>query len=329
MGESIADTPRISIVVLNYNGQEFINDCVESLLAQSYINNEIIVIDNGSTDRSLELLGKFDTKIRLIINPENVGFSRGNNIGIKESKGEMIALVNNDTIVHPDWLLNLTNHLVENTDVGIATGVIYFAEYPNLIWCAGGMIDAFTGMTWHKGKLRKIGELNSKIEPDYIPNCGSLIRREVFEDIGMLNERYFLYSEDVEFSLRARAAGWKLAVLPSSSMWHKVQLRRDLRQMTKYKIASQLFLCMTSWPKRYVIPAVLSQLFIAPAMNLLTYAKSVKSIEGVFKAIYVIISMLLKSVMPYSYRLPAHLLSIRTPQMLRDALILRKLKQLY
>ena len=206
---NIEHEPMVSVIVLNYNGQHCIKDCIESLLAQSYTNREFIIVDNGSVDNSLEIIKDFIPRIRVITNSVNVGFTKGNNIGIRAAKGDLISFVNNDTRVHTDWLRHLVNYLKRNAHIGIIMGVIYYEDYPELIWSAGGLVDLLTGMTWHIGKLRRIQELNTNIQPDYIPNCGSVIRKEVLRDVGMLNEKYFLYSEDVDLGYKIKKANYK------------------------------------------------------------------------------------------------------------------------
>ena len=204
--------PSVSIIVLNWNGEAYIPKCLDSLLEQTYSNYEVIVVDNGSTDGSVELLKGYLPRIRLILNQKNLGFAAGNNVAIREAKGEFIVLFNNDAVAHREWLEWLIDGTLIPPQADIASGPIYFYEPSDVIWCAGVRIDMLTGVGWLLSLYSRHFEPSDDF--DYLTGCALLVRKRVFYEIGLLDERYFFYSEDVDFCLRASKARVRFAIQP-------------------------------------------------------------------------------------------------------------------
>lgn len=217
--------PKVSIVVLNWNGLENTLECIESLSKTNYPNYEIIVVDNGSSDGSSQTLKDRRYKITLLENAENLGFSAGNNVGILyaiEHGTDYVFLINNDTIVDPDVLKVLVDVSERDALAGMIGPKIYDFYEPDKIWFAGAYIDWKTGESPHsgKGQIDK-GQFNTVIEVDRLTGCAMLIKRAVFEKIGLLDPDYFLYFEDVDFCVRARKAGYKSICVQYAKVWHK------------------------------------------------------------------------------------------------------------
>ncbi|OPX50363.1 glycosyltransferase family 2 protein [Clostridium thermobutyricum] len=215
--------PKIGIVLVNYNGEKFQNECIESIKSMDYKNYEIIVVDNASTDKSVEKLLESFSDIHLIRESVNKGIAEGNNIGIKKAiqlDCEYILLLNNDTEVDKYMLTNMLNKANERT---LVTCKMFYFDEKNKIWFAGGEI------LWGKGTTKHYGideydtdRFNKSKYVEYSPTCSLLIHRNVFEDIGFMDEKYFLYFDDTDFIARANNKGYKIWYEASAKLWHKV-----------------------------------------------------------------------------------------------------------
>ena len=212
---------KTCIIIVNYNGYKDTIECIESLKKNINSNYEIIVVDNKSTDKSSELLKKIDG-IHFIESDKNGGFSYGNNLGIKyalNNNFDNVILLNNDTIVTP----NCFDLMVEKSkikDVGIVGNKILYYDDKNKIYAYGGCINRKRGTVELGYNLKENCELEN-LEVDFISGCCMLIKRDVFEKIGLLNEEYFMYYEDVEFCLKT-SEYFKLIVINDSVIFHKV-----------------------------------------------------------------------------------------------------------
>ncbi len=226
---------KVFIIVLHYKGVKDTSECLSSLgkiFIPKELNVNIVIIDNASND-NLKSLGAY-----VIRNNNNLGFAGGNNIGIKYalSKGaDYILILNNDTIVDKDFLEKLVSSIKNNNKFGIAVPKIYFAkdcefhksrykinELGKVLWYAGGKIDWKNVIGYHVG-VDEVdrGQFDKLEETEIATGCCMLVKREVFEKVGMLNEKYFLYYEDSDFSIRTKTAGFKILYVPDSIIWHK------------------------------------------------------------------------------------------------------------
>jgi len=222
--------PKVFIIILNWNGRADTLECLESLKNNDYPNYQVVIIDNGSKDKFSIL----DSEIKVIYNKENLGFSGGNNVGIKyalENNADYILLLNNDAIVSQDFLSKLVETGESNENIGLIGPKIYF--YPpvgeaggdkNKIWSAGGRIN----WLYNKGEMighnqKDKGQYNSpKIqETEFLTGCCVLVKKQVIEKIGLMPEEYFLYYEDTDWSLKARENGFKSVFVPDAKIWHK------------------------------------------------------------------------------------------------------------
>lgn len=230
------DKLKTAIVIVNYNGLDYTLDCLASLRQAKLGKNqlEIVIVENGSTDGSLEALSSLKD-IHLVTSFENLGFSGGANLGINfalKRNCDYIIILNNDTIVHKLALLKL----LAATKVGdIISPKIYFApgfefhkerykksERGRVIWYAGGKIDWANIIGTHQGVDEvDIGQFNRRHQIDLATGACMLVKRQVFDKIGLLDEKYFLYLEDMDFCQRAKYANFKLLFEPKSIIWHK------------------------------------------------------------------------------------------------------------
>ena len=262
--------PSVSIIVLNWNGEGYVAKCIDSLLEQTYPNYEVIVVDNGSTDGSVELLKGYLPRIRLILNQENLGFAAGNNVAITGAKGEFVVLFNNDAVAHKEWLEQLIVGTLSPPQADIASGPIYFYEPSNVIWCAGVRIDMLTGVSWlHRLYSR---DFQPSDDFDYLAGCALLIRKQVFDQMGFLDERFFFYSEDVDFCLRAKRAGFSLRLVPDAIVWHMVPMhlkRPSARLHHHLFLRSSFKLILKLWPLWCLPLTLILQLIIIPTAYVL------------------------------------------------------------
>lgn len=216
----------VCIILLNYNGLNDTVDCIDSIQKVDYSNIKIIVVDNNSNDRNIlaNRLKNYKNVITLI-SEKNNGFSAGNNIGIRYAKelgAEYVILLNNDTIVEKNFINNLVNVAKEKVDAGIVTGKICFFSKPEYIWYAGGSFDQKSGMSCHhryKDKNNKNEDIQSI---SFATGCLMLITSEAINRVGLLDESYFMYCEDLAYSLEILKSGLKIYYVPDAVIYHKV-----------------------------------------------------------------------------------------------------------
>jgi GT2 family glycosyltransferase len=232
----------ISIILVNYNTPQDTRACIDSLFrvkTKDFTFN-VVVVDNGSK-KPLTLAPRYlERAVDLIRSESNLGFTGGNNLGIshaiKNYQSDFILLLNSDTIVAPDFLMILHEKLKSNPKAGIATPKMYFhrgfeffdksyspADRHKVIWYAGGSVDWRNLAAFHRG-VDEVdrGQFDTLTESEFATGCCILIKREIIERVGILDKQYFLYSEDVDFSLRVRKAGFSILFCPESVIWHKI-----------------------------------------------------------------------------------------------------------
>lgn len=219
--------PLVCIIILNYNGIDDTIECLASLRKIDYDNYQVIIIDNNSkNDEGNALKEKFGDYITLIQNKTNEGFAGGNNIGITHALRhgvDYVLLLNNDTTVDPAFLTELAKPLKRETNVGITTSKIYYYNSPEIIWYAGATFNTFSGLSNHHGVGQKDGNAFAHAKKvDRASGCSMLVRAKIFQDIGLLDDNYFLYFEESDFCRRANARGTYTLFVPSSKVWHKV-----------------------------------------------------------------------------------------------------------
>lgn len=206
----------VYVIVLNWNGWRDTSVCLSSLENLDYPNYEMVVVDNGSTDHSVEEIRKAYPQITLLETGRNLGFAGGNNVGIRyalERGADYIWLLNNDTVVDPNALTAMVEIAESDPKIGAVGSVLYYMNQPEKVqaW-GGGRISLITGRSRH---LLSPGELH------YITGASLLLRTEALEQVGLLDEGFFMYWEDADLSFRLRQKGWAVAVAPDSRVLHK------------------------------------------------------------------------------------------------------------
>jgi GT2 family glycosyltransferase len=220
---------RLEIVVLNWNGLEDTRALLKSLRAcraPEGWSNAALVVDNGSSDGSVTALELEFPEVSVLALPENRRFAGGNNAGLKdalERGADAVMLLNNDTEADPGLCERLLLALEQDPSAGAAAPLIYFAPPSQEIWYAGGRCVPEFGVTAHRGlRTRDDGRFRSVERTGYLTGCCLLATRAAWERVGPLDERYYIYAEDADWCLRARAAGFKLLFVPTARLWHKV-----------------------------------------------------------------------------------------------------------
>lgn len=212
---------KIVVAILNYKVKDQTIRCVKSVKKSTYQNIEVIVIDNDSND-GIEKEIKKISRVHFIQNQENLGFSGGNNVGIRkalESEADYVFVLNPDTTVDKQTIGNLVL-LAEKENMGIAGPKILFAD-KKTIWYGGGIVDTANVLGKHRGVDEKDQGQYDIIEiTDYVSGAAMFVKREVFEKVGLFDEKYFLYYEDVDFCFRAGQAGFEIMYIPTAVVYH-------------------------------------------------------------------------------------------------------------
>lgn len=213
----------ISAIVLNWNGKEVIFDCLESLLVQDYPQREIIVVDNGSVDGSLEMVReRYQGKIRLIENGVNLGFAGGCNVGIRAAEGEFIALINSDSSLNPDWMTKMVQGIRLSPKVGMCACKIYFWKYKGYIENMGQTISR-DGFGRTRGRLEKDTGQYDKRRAVFCPSgCAALYRRKMLDECGLFDEKFFAYADDIDIGLRGRLMGYVCHCISDAVAHHRL-----------------------------------------------------------------------------------------------------------
>jgi GT2 family glycosyltransferase len=213
-------TARIAVVILNWNGRHFLERCLRTLRAQTFQDFEIVLVDNGSSDGSVPFVRERFPEVRLMVNQKNLGFAAANNQAIQSTDSEFVATLNNDTEVEPVWLEELLRVAEANGQVGACASKMLFAYRRGMINSSGIALDR-SGIAWDwRG-----GEQDDPEEEEVVEVFGAcagaaLYRRAMFDDIGLFDEDYFAYLEDVDLAWRARWAGWKALFVPTARVLH-------------------------------------------------------------------------------------------------------------
>jgi len=216
--------PSVAIIVVNWNSYPHTSGCLSSLRKVSYSNFKTIVVDNGSIDASDLKLEKEYPEIVLLRNSENKGFTGGNNRGIEyaiDQHYDYLMLLNNDTEVEPDFLDELVKVIDTDPSIGAVQPKFFFLNNKERIWNAGGTIIKSLGWVRTVGENRTAKEkYDQPKNTEWITGCCFMVRTEIVKKIGGLNDRFFLYYEDVEWSLRIRSLAYKLYYCPKSIIYH-------------------------------------------------------------------------------------------------------------
>jgi hypothetical protein len=214
------ENPAVSVIVPNWNGMRFVGMCLDSLAKLHFKNFEVIVVDNGSMDGSREMIEEKYPWVRLLKNPHNMGFAIACNQGIKASNAEYLVLLNNDIEVTPDWLTELYEGMERHPECGMGTTKMMFLDNRDVFYNTGDLFHS-----WSSGGGRGQGEKDNGQydEEDYVFGAcagAGIYRKELFDQIGLFDEDFFIFAEDVDLNMRSQLKGYKAVYLPKSKVYH-------------------------------------------------------------------------------------------------------------
>ncbi|MBI2374139.1 MAG: glycosyltransferase family 2 protein [Deltaproteobacteria bacterium] len=262
---------RTTVVVLNWNGKDLLEECLGSLRAQTDRDFEVMVVDNGSTDGSVEFVRTRFPEARVLALSENHGFAKGNNFGMREVSSERIALLNNDTRTDPKWLEELNRALDAHPEVGFCASKILNYFEPDVIDTAGDEIGVAMGLK--RGHGEKDGPQFSVARYVFGACAGAAIyRKRMLDQIGLFDESFVTNFEDVDLSFRAQLAGWRCFFVPTAIIYHKVgetKRRANWKQLPSYRNSK------VTWLKNAPLPLLakyMPELFKNEAIKLLVSA---------------------------------------------------------
>jgi len=273
--------PLVSVIILNWNGERLLKSCLTSLFNQSYSNREIIVVDNCSTDGSIAILESMRAKIELIRSEQNLGFAAGNNLGIGNSRGELVVLLNNDTEADPDCIEALVKASQKAVDIGMCAAKVRYWQDREILNSTGVIL--YPDLT---ALNRGIGERDSgQYDKSFSVFCpygaAALYKKEMLDRIGLLDEDYYMFREEDELGWRANLAGWRCVYVPEAVVYHHRSASTGVLSAFKlyYGERNRLYTCFkylplsklcTIWPvtlKRYLYSSKVAGSSAWPAVS--------------------------------------------------------------
>ncbi|MFZ5535442.1 MAG: glycosyltransferase family 2 protein [Patescibacteria group bacterium] len=252
----------LSVVILNYNTLELTRTCLTTVLSSRLTGYtmEVIVADNGSTDGSTAMITREFPGVHLIKNGKNLGFAAGNNPGIKKAKGRYVLLLNTDTEVPPDTLAVMIAYMDSAPDVGASTCKILLPDGSMDPACHRGFPTPWAAVTYLT-KLEKLfptsrlfgqyhqgyKDLRVIHEVDCIVGAFFMVRREVIAEVGLLDEDYFMYGEDIDWAYRIRKKGWKITFNPEVTILHKKKQSGRSNVLKKRRVTTEIYFHKYNW----------------------------------------------------------------------------------
>jgi GT2 family glycosyltransferase len=271
-GDGEMESPFVSIIVLNYNGGDFLVEAISSVLKSNYSNFEVILADNGSTDGSVlrvKMLFK-DSRLRIIENRENLQYAAGNNLAVAKARGDYIALLNNDVSVSSNWLRPMVDCLLSDSQIGACQSKLLQYFDRRLFDSAGGFMTA-NGVGGNRGFDEVDNGQYDECEPIFVAKgAAMLIRKDLFRKIGGFDPFYVALYEDVDLSWRIYLAGFKIIYTPQSVVYHvgRASSKKNPSKETFLSVRNSLLTLIKNYdPQNFmksIIPSTLIRLFLIP-----------------------------------------------------------------
>lgn len=240
--------PAVHALVLSFRGRDVVQECLDTLLASSYPNLTVVLLDNGCTDGTPEFVAaQYGDRVEIMPQGGNLGFATANNNGIKAALGrgaEYVLLLNDDIVVDPEMVSELVEVAESDPSIGMTGPKIYYWKPSDQIWFAGGEVSLAKGTTRHIGiRERDNGQYDRQVDVDYLTGCALLVKRELIEHVGVLDPGYRMYFEDTDWSMRAAETGWRRVYVPTAKLWHKISVSSG-GQLSPLKLRRKL---ASSW----------------------------------------------------------------------------------
>lgn len=231
--------PLVFAIILNWNGYEDTIACIESVQKSSYSNFKILIIDNASTDGSVDKIKRIFPSVDLIVNNSNIGYAGGNNIGILRAmseKSDFVLILNNDTIINSDAIGKMVEFSMNMHGIGLVGPKVMYSD-SNVIQSIGiTNIIHNTGHNIGHGE-EDSGRYREPLEVDAVNGSAMLISREVIDNVGLIDETFFLYYEDTDYCMRVSQKGYKIYSVPLAVVWHKEMASGDkVKPLIQYLI---------------------------------------------------------------------------------------------
>lgn len=229
---------KVVVVVLNWRGYDDTVACVESCLRLDHPETEILIVDNDSGDGSGERLHERFPDLPYLQTGANLGFAGGNNAGIREAvrRGADYAwILNNDTVVAPEALSALVRCAASDPRIGLVGSRIFYHSRPEILWFAGGRYDRRTGRSFHDGEDQPDGPAyRTRRDVEYVTGCSMLFPLRLLDRVGLMDERFFLIGEELDWNRTIAEAGYRIVYEPESVLWHKVSASFASRPLSSW-----------------------------------------------------------------------------------------------
>src|SRR3989338_4873394 len=227
----MSNYPFVSIIIVNYNGQKYLENCLKTAYATDYPKDkfEVIMVDNDSCDNSIEYARRNFDDLMIICNPKNVGPSAAKNIGVKIAKGDLITFLDNDVEVEKNWLKPLVNVMAEDDAIGICSPKVLFLDNTKRINSTGGVVNIYAD-GWGRGVFEEdTSQYDRKKDVFFGCSAAMLTKRNIIQKMGCFDDDYFYLYEDVDYSWRANLIGYRTVYVPESIVYHKfgAVMKRD------------------------------------------------------------------------------------------------------
>lgn len=233
--------PKVSVIIVNYNGRHLLGKLFESLADQIFPADEIIMVDNASVDSSVDYVRQHFPQVTVIPLPTNTGFAGGNNVGFAKAQGEYIALLNSDTIVDKRWLVELVRALDADERVGAAVPKIYLASAYPRIDQAGAEFNNL-GNIWGRGFYQlDQRQFDTVMEVPALTGCSAIVRRQALQGEPLFDQRFFMYHEELDLTFRIRSRGYSIMYVPTSIVHH--ELMQSVKRNSQRPRLFQQFYC--------------------------------------------------------------------------------------
>lgn len=251
---------NLSIIIVNYSLKKDTADCIRSILMAGANLSQFIIVDNGSTDQSIDFLrSQFGPDLDILALEDNKGFAEGVNYGLRQAfknQADWLLIINNDTTVATDFLLELENATKKSGEkYRLYSPLILYYDHPDIIWSVTDRLVAGTMISYNPYIHKKVDSFvfSDVFASEFINGCAMLIHREVFERIGLFDSDFFMYHEEVDLCWRAKKANLKMAIATKARMWHKksmafvkqkpqiqyLQIRNQIRVYRRYAVGIQ------------------------------------------------------------------------------------------
>jgi len=257
------EDPEVSIIIVTYNSRNYLQSCIESIYKQRFFSYEILIVDNCSTDGTVEYIQNTFPSVKVIRSEQNKGYGAGNNLGVDHARGKNVVILNPDTIVEDNWLSELIKPLkAEDRLITIPKVLLYDGSKINTC----GVDIHFTGLAFLIGFGKEPNEYNDIMEVNGIAGSCFAIKKKHYQELGGFDERIFMYHDDIDFSINAQLSGFKILFIPTAVIRHDYKLRVDSNKI--YNLEKGRYLILKKYYKPMTLLMIVPSLVISEALTL-------------------------------------------------------------